>query len=237
LIWSRWAVNWVAVPVVVALCVACAGSSASVGDKPAASRPARSHGSEPPPAPWQLAQCTPIEHFREQSARHITVGSRYRHYDSTPPTSGPHWQITADPGFYTVELPLEELVHNLEHGQIVVWYAPYIDRETQSALELLVAQNAGAVIAVPYSKVQPPYEFVLTAWGASQSCARVSKPVIDRFRRRFQGRGPEDVGVPTFRGDDQELHQVVDGGQQVVYRWPAGTSGLWLAGRAVGRWR
>jgi hypothetical protein len=126
------------------------------------------------------------------------VGSSYRHYNSTPPTSGPHWPITADPGFYIVELPPEELVHNLEHGQIVVWYAPYIDPKSQTALERLVSQAAAAIIAVPYSQVQPPYEFVLSAWGGSQSCEHMSKPVIDRFRRRFQGRGPENVGVPTF---------------------------------------
>jgi hypothetical protein len=199
LIRSRWAVNCLAAPVVVALCVACAGSSASVGSKPAASRrPARGRRSEPSPPPWQLAQCTPIESFREQPARHIPVGSTYRHYDSSPPTSGPHWPISADPGFYTVELPPEELVHNLEHGQIVVWYAPYIEAQTQSALELLVARYPAAIIAVPSESVQPPFEFVLTAWGASQSCVKVSKAVIDRFRYKFQGRGPEDVGVPTF---------------------------------------
>jgi Protein of unknown function (DUF3105) len=201
LIKSRWGINCLTVPVAVALCVACAGSSGSVGNKPAANRrPAQGNGSEPTPPPRQLAQCTPIESFREQPARHIAVGTTYRHYDSSPPTSGPHWPITADPGFYTVEPPPEELVHNLEHGQIVVWYAPYIDPQTQGTLERLVAQHRAAIIAVPFESIHPPYEFVLTAWGASQSCAKVSRPVIDRFRQRFQGRGPEDVGVPTFSG-------------------------------------
>ena len=196
---TRCAVKCLAVPVVVALCVACAGCSASARSKAAARRgPPRAHGSEPTPPPWQLAQCTPIERFEEQPARHIPVGRTFRHYDSTPPTSGPHWPITADPGFYTVELPPEELVHNLEHGQIVVWYAPYISQETQRALERLSSQDPAGVIAVPYSRVQPPYEFTLTAWGASQACANVSRAVIDRFRHRFQGRGPEYVGVPTF---------------------------------------
>ena len=53
-----------------------------------------------------------------------------------------YWPINAGPGFYAVELPPEELVHNLEHGQIVIWYAPNIARGTQTSLERLVALHS-----------------------------------------------------------------------------------------------
>lgn len=193
---SRAAVRGVAA-VVLAVCCAC-GNSASLGSNSrVGQRGARGNGSKPS-RPRRLAECTRIETFKKQPARHIPIGHTYRHYDSSPPTSGPHWPISADPGFHTVELPPEELVHNLEHGQIVVWYDPDITSETQSALERLVARNPGAIVAAPSETIRPPYEFVLTAWGASQSCERASTAVIDHFRHRFQGRGPEDVGVPTF---------------------------------------
>jgi hypothetical protein len=180
--------------VALAVCIAC-GTPGSRGRELRARR--REAGGASVSARLR-AGCTPIETHRIQRARHIPIGSTYRHFDSWPPTSGPHWPTTADPGFYRVELPPEELVHNLEHGQIVVWYAPYIDPEIQRALERLVANAPAAIVAVPSERVVRPFQFVLTAWGASQSCAHASTAVLDHFRRTFQGMGPEDVGVPTF---------------------------------------
>src|SRR5687767_6328570 len=47
-------------------------------------------------------------------------------YDRVPPSSGPHaptW-VTVRKRLYTVEdaVPVEQWVHNLEHGWVVVWY-------------------------------------------------------------------------------------------------------------------
>ena len=43
-------------------------------------------------------------------------------YSATPPTSGEHWEIWSKCGFYEEGLPDETIVHNLEHGNIVVSY-------------------------------------------------------------------------------------------------------------------
>ena len=157
--------------VVLAVSVAC-GNSPSLGSN---SR-VQGDGSESPQRPRQAAGCTRIETFKKQPARHIPIGSTYRHYDSSPPTSGPHWPIFADPGFYTVELPPEELVHNLEHGQIVVWYDPDVPSEIQTALERLVARNPGAIVAAPSDMIQPPYESC-SPHGAPHSHARGRRPL------------------------------------------------------------
>ena len=45
-------------------------------------------------------------------------------YITLPPTSGDHWERWADCGFYDSGLPDELIVHNLEHGNIVVSYSP-----------------------------------------------------------------------------------------------------------------
>ena len=52
---------------------------------------------------------------------HITEGSRAT-YNSAPPTSGDHWHIPARRGFYEEILPDELVVHNIEHGNIVISY-------------------------------------------------------------------------------------------------------------------
>jgi hypothetical protein len=121
-------------------------------------------------------------------------------YGTTPPTSGHHYPTAADYGFYTSAVAPETLVHNLEHGQIVFWYRPDAPAAVLDQLEGLAEQERLATVVAPYDEVPEGYNFTMTAWGALQSCERVSQEVVDRFRSRFQGRGPEQVGVPTFEG-------------------------------------
>ncbi len=150
------------------------------------------------------ASCEPIQTYEPQKATHIEEGAGHPPYTSTPPTSGPHYVDPAQPGFYPAPLQPEQLVHNLEHGQIVMWYRPDAPEETIAAIEALIdrqppAQGA-SLLAAPYDGVPDSDSFVLTAWGASQSCDRVSQEVVDEFRARYQGLGPERIpGIPPFR--------------------------------------
>ncbi|HEX2240350.1 MAG TPA: DUF3105 domain-containing protein [Actinomycetota bacterium] len=145
------------------------------------------------------AGCGAIERPEEQGREHIEVGSPHEPYSSSPPTSGPHYETPASTGFYPSALEPEQVVHNLEHSQIVIWYRPDVSETTLDQLEAIVDQEPLATLAVPYEDIEGSASFVLTAWGASQSCARVSQEVIDDFRRQFQGQGPEKL-VPPFDG-------------------------------------
>ena len=145
------------------------------------------------------ANCGEIETFDEQEASHIEVGSAHDPYNSSPPTSGPHYEVPAESAFTTEELPPEQLVHNLEHGQIVIWYLPGADSETLQNIEDIVAQEPAATAAVPYTDIESPYNFVITGWTALQRCEQVSQDVVDDFRREYQGQGPEKI-TPPFDG-------------------------------------
>jgi hypothetical protein len=145
------------------------------------------------------ANCGEIETFDEQEADHIDVGETHEPYNSSPPTSGPHYEVPAETTFFTEQLPPEQLVHNLEHGQIVFWYLPDADTEALQNLEDVVAQEPLASAAAPYTDIESPYQFVMTAWGASQACENVSQEVVDDFRREYQGKGPELI-APPFDG-------------------------------------
>jgi hypothetical protein len=149
------------------------------------------------------ASCDPIETYEPQEGTHIEVGATHPPYNSVPPTSGPHYAEAATPGFYPAPLQAEQLVHNLEHGQIVFWYRPDAPEETITQIEALIdreppAQEA-ALLAAPYDEIPDSDSFVITAWGASQSCDRVSQEVVDKFRAKYQGLGPERIrGIPPF---------------------------------------
>ncbi len=143
------------------------------------------------------AGCTDIQEFDEMGANHVDEGTQVQ-YNSTPPTSGDHYANFAGPGFYEEAIQPERLVHNLEHGQVVVWYSPDAAQATIDSIEGYVEDAGIPMLASAYPQVPDGKSFSLTAWGASQSCDEFSTEVVEGFRERFQGRGPEQVGIPTF---------------------------------------
>lgn len=73
---------------------------------------------------WAAFQPEPVlgEEVPIVGADHIPEGQEASDYTTDPPTSGQHYANEADAGFYD-EAPVDErLVHNLEHGYIVVYY-------------------------------------------------------------------------------------------------------------------
>ena len=145
------------------------------------------------------ANCSEIESPEDMGRDHIAEGEAHAPYSSSPPTSGPHYEVPSGTEFFTEQLPPETLVHNLEHGQIVIWYSPDADAETLDQIEALQRQETTATVAAPYGDIQTPYQFALSAWGKLQMCEKVSQDVVDDFRRRFQGKSPEPLTEP-FEG-------------------------------------
>ena len=146
------------------------------------------------------ANCEEIEEFETPEENpHVEPGAPHDPYNSSPPTSGPMFEQTAPLGFSTEALPEESLVHNQEHGAIVIWYQPDAPAETLEAIEDLTLQEPQATVAVPYTDIEAPYQLVISAWGALQRCEQVSQEVVDDFRREHQGNSPEKI-TPPFEG-------------------------------------
>jgi hypothetical protein len=151
------------------------------------------------PTSAAAAGCTAIETHPIEGRTHVPEGTHVD-YKTDPPTSGNHWPpgSQAGPGFYATPVESERLVHNLEHGQIVIWYKPDAPQDVKDKLEQVTGQDPVALIAVPYD-YSGPGEYALTAWGVTQECGQVSQTVIDDFRKAYQGQGPEKV-TPPFTG-------------------------------------
>ncbi|HZJ49994.1 MAG TPA: DUF3105 domain-containing protein, partial [Actinomycetota bacterium] len=120
-----------------------------------------------------------------------------------------HYGTPADPGFYPNPLEPEQLVHNLEHGQLVIWYDPEAPASAVEGIQALVedansrAQRAGFVeplLASPFEGLDSGFDYALSGWRNLQSCESYSRAAIDDFRTEFQGQGPEQVGVAPFGG-------------------------------------
>jgi hypothetical protein len=149
------------------------------------------------------ANCTERETFESEGNQHVDAGTRVE-YEASPPTTGNHWPDPfADAGFSEEPIEPESLVHNQEHGQIVIWYNPDASEEILGQIEDMTEQNS-VNLAAPWDDIEEPYNYVLSAWdgendeGVQMSCELPSQEVWDQWREDFQGRGPENVGIPTF---------------------------------------
>jgi Protein of unknown function (DUF3105) len=154
------------------------------------------------------ANCTERETFESEGDQHVDVGTPVQ-YEANPPTTGNHWptEAIAPTGFSEEPIAAESVVHNQEHGMVVVYYNPEAPDEVLDQIEQLVDQEQTATVGLPWDEIEEPYNFVLTAWdganeeGAQMSCERPSQEVWNEWRTDFQGRGPENVGTPTFSSD------------------------------------
>ena len=113
-------------------------------------------------------------------------------YNTTPPTSGDHWDWWARCGFYPNGLADERIVHNLEHGNIVVSYnlPDAAVQQLQDFMDNFELAPAWAVTRY-YDQI-PANTVALSAWGVLDTMQGVDEPRIERFFREYAGTlGPE----------------------------------------------
>ena len=123
-------------------------------------------------------------------SHHISVGET-SNYSTVPATSGPHWPAIAQCGIYDEELPDELVVHNLEHGNVVISFN-IPDQEDVRELRALVSEPTSLPdfnrwgILRPYSKLEPG-TVALTAWGVMDVFQGVAVDRIRSFYDAYHG--------------------------------------------------
>ena len=132
---------------------------------------------------------------------HVPVGETVS-YSTTPPTSGPHWPpgAQAECGIYDEELPDESIVHNLEHGNVVISYNLPDPQEATRFREVannLPGQGVWGVVR-PYSKIEPGM-VVMTAWGIIEEVQGVDEERMRKFFETYAGFGGAPELVPCNR--------------------------------------
>lgn len=138
------------------------------------------------------AGCTKVKQFAEQDRDHIPANAPDPKYNSNPPTSGPHLQQPANWGSYDEPVDDKILIHNLEHGGVIIHYKGISDAEADRVSAIADDHDSG-VIAQPNEKITKP--IALTAWRNLQTCEKVSEPVIRDFISEYCNKGPEKFGL------------------------------------------
>jgi Protein of unknown function (DUF3105) len=121
-------------------------------------------------------------------------------YPSVPPASGPHNPTPWSRGVYSSAPPIDQVIHSLEHGAAVVWYAPDVSgdelakiqdfyRDSSHGLKVIVAPfddpDQGAAGTLPGGSTM-----ALVAWHHVETCSRVSLAAAFGFTARY--------GIPPF---------------------------------------
>jgi hypothetical protein len=145
-------------------------------------------------------------HHANQGQDHITRGQKHISYNSSPASSGPHYNDQGAPapwGAYSQYVPQEVFVHNLEHGGIVITYnakllspadlsklqklftVPYSDNKF-SPLKVLITPRAEATHAI---------EAASWTWTYNQD--KLDQEGLKKFYLQHVGQAPEAAAGPS----------------------------------------
>jgi hypothetical protein len=136
------------------------------------------------------------------AASHIPVGAAHDAYNSNPPTSGPHYEVPAKPGFREQPIADEHLVHSLEHGLIWISYNPRVAGAVKEKLRAL---------ATPWTVITEraanDTDIAVAAWGRldafnldSGTFSQVDEERVKDFVKRYSNRGPEKIPTGQHGG-------------------------------------
>jgi hypothetical protein len=142
-----------------------------------------------------VAGCSQVQQFKEAGRNHITTGQQPKNWNSQPPTSGDHLGTPLPPRVYQDQQDERALVHNLEHGYVVVQYKNL----PQKQLDLLTSIGEGLqgkkFVLAPYDGL-PSDGVALTAWRNLQTCRQANADVVSAFVNAYMLPGGDKSVAP-----------------------------------------
>jgi len=128
-------------------------------------------------------------------------------WSTSPPSAGGHYGLWAVWGFYRTPVNPRQVVHNEEHGAVVIWWGNKVPKSTVDQLESFYNQQPDGVFGTPYPALGD--KIALTAWTGNPAdyyhngnfgmghiavCSKFDQKAFDAFRKAYRGKGPE--GIP-----------------------------------------
>jgi hypothetical protein len=128
-------------------------------------------------------------------------------WSTDPPSAGAHFGSWAVWNFYREPVNPRMVVHNEEHGGVVMWWGPKVPGADIEAMYGFYQEDPQGMVGTPYPKLGD--KIALTAWtgdpkhyydngnfgiGHIAICKRFDKDAFTAFRDAYRGKGPE--GMP-----------------------------------------
>jgi len=128
----------------------------------------------------QQAGSSGVREFPEAGRNHIGADQQPSNWNSTPPTSGDHLASTISAGVYDSEQDERAVVHNLEHGYVVIQYKGIPEDQVNQLREFVRKRSGDKLILAPYSGLERD-GVALTAWRNLEAMQRVNLVVVKAF--------------------------------------------------------
>jgi hypothetical protein len=128
-------------------------------------------------------------------------------WNTDPPSNGMHYGQIGVWDFYDEPVNPRLLVHNEEHGGVIIWWGDKVPASTVAKLREFYTDDPVSMVGSPYPKLGN--KIALTAWtgnpatyfqngdygeGRIAICPGFDEGAFEAFRDAFRGKGPE--GVP-----------------------------------------
>ena len=143
--------------------------------------------------PSSVTAGPPGKRMAIQGQQHIEVGQSHPPYNSDPPTSGWHYPTALRSGFYEEPQADEYLVHNLEHGHVVISYdcsRLTNCEDVKFQLRRLLNDYDGFKVTIA-PRANADAAIALTAWGWIDKLDSYDETRIRRFIDAWRNHGPE----------------------------------------------
>jgi Protein of unknown function (DUF3105) len=142
-------------------------------------------------------------------------------YPTIPPASGPHDPTPLTAGIYDTPPDVYRMLHSLEHGAVIIWYAPGTSNQALDDLLAFYGQpfedndiGQAKIIIAPYDypdqgaagQLPAGVQMAMVAWHRLQTCSSVSLPVAFDFSSRFEVPG---FGGRTYEGVAREPNSLI----------------------------
>ncbi len=141
---------------------------------------------------------------------HVNSLTKAFPWNTDPPSNGQHYPLWAVWGFYTQPVNPRMVVHNEEHGGVILWWGSNVPQSTVSKLEAFYNEQPGGVFGTPYPSLGK--KIAISAWTGTTSDYRrngyygeghlavcngytaATAKAFASFRKLYRGHGPE--GIP-----------------------------------------
>ena len=149
------------------------------------------------------AGCT-VEKKPAQGRQHVAELAEDFEYNTFPPTTGPHFGVPATWDVYTEPVEQFRLIHNLEHGGVVVRYGEDVPEPAVTEIRDWYLDDPNGIIVAPLPELKD--KIALTAWttpdpapgeepatgqGVVATCSAFDAGAFDEFKDTYGFRGPE----------------------------------------------
>jgi Protein of unknown function (DUF3105) len=141
---------------------------------------------------------------------HVNSLTKKFPWNTDPPSNGQHYPEWAVWGFYTQPVNPRMVVHNEEHGGVILWWGSKVPQSTVQQLRAFYDEQPVGVFGTPYPTLGS--KIAITAWTGNTAdyqqngyygqghigiCPRydaATKKAFTSFRKAYRGHGPE--GIP-----------------------------------------